>query len=129
MKHFKPLIISAAICSFLLAVATPLVFSGLVALSRTVVLSKYREIDLNAIDHERIKHVQDGRFSDDWGAVPEWLTEGYRNWYTLGWAIGILWGVNGIFLIFLCSQCSPKGHPEYGSPVPTPNQQPITTNN
>jgi len=123
MKHLRPLIMFAAISSFLLAIATPVVFSVTVAFSRTAVQSKYREIDIRAIDQERIKQVHEGRFADDWTAVVNWLNEGYEDWRAMGWVIGILWAANGFFLIFLWSQYSPERQPECGSPVPV-HQQP-----
>lgn len=127
MEHLRRHILIAAICSFLIAIATPLTFSLLVGFSRTVMLSKYREIDINAIDHERIKQMQDGRFASDWGLVAEWLSKGEEDWQTAGWIIGVLWAANGIFLIFLWSQSVPGASTESTSQVPCPNSSPPPT--
>jgi len=94
MSRLKLIVLVAAICSFLVAIATPIIFHMGVGLGNGVAMSKYREFDLNGvINHERLKQFQDGRFSGDWTTVPEYLMEGENGWLGLGWWITCFWAI------------------------------------
>ena len=46
---------------------------------------------------------QNGRFAQDWADVPNYLTEGWRDWATVGWIMAALWTTNGAMLLIIRS--------------------------
>lgn len=94
----KSLLLVFAILNLVAAVTVVVLSSVTVGIHKAVVLSKYRELDLNGIiDKKALVQYDGGRFAGgDWGMVPHWLNEGEDGWVALAKVIAAFCAANGL---------------------------------
>ena len=89
-----------------IALLSPLVAAIMVSVSRTVILSRYRDFDRGGvINHDALQKFEDGSFSHSWTEVPTELTKGLPDFIILGWVESVILTINSItFLMVYCGR-------------------------
>jgi len=71
-----------------------------VGIRKTVIFSKYRELEVHGLVNEKaMGEYSGGRFAGDGGAVPLWLSEGEEDWVKLAYAMAAVCGTNSIVFL------------------------------
>ena len=100
------LFLCLGIFNVLIAFLLPFLAASAVGLSYTVIMSRYRELDINGvIDHQKLERIWGSKAASDWGAaVTKLIREPLNGFNNYSYAIAALFMVNGAFWLSLWTQ-------------------------
>jgi hypothetical protein len=87
----KSYIFILAVIHLIVSLAVPLLFKYTVHMKKMILVSDYREFDLNGIiNHAKLDQFHGGQFAGDWALVPYYFGDKFDVVVTLAWGVSAL---------------------------------------
>ena len=91
MNWNRNILLAVALVNLLAVPTIPVLFSLICGEGKLVILSTYREMDLNGvIDHTRLMRFRGGEFASEWNKIPDYFGEGFDVVTEFAWGISAL---------------------------------------